>query len=166
MTIVKNGEQLTQHIPLYARRVTQDWVSQSWCCEVWGSDPYPWTDAGFSSAEPPFIYEAHIGMSSEDDRISTYREFADTILPRILEAGYNTIQLMAVMEHPFYGSFGYQVSSFYAASSRYGYPEDLKYLVNKAHELGIRVLLDVVHSHAVSNTLEGINRFEIGRAHV
>ena len=161
MTIVANGDRLTQHIPLYARRAIQDWVTQSWCCEVWEEEePYAWTDKGFASHEPPVIYEAHVGMASEDHRIATYREFADNVLPHIKDYGYNTIQLMAIMEHPFYGSFGYQVSSFYAASSRYGYPEDLKYLVNKAHEMGIRVLLDVVHSHAVGNTLEGINEFD------
>ena len=161
LTIVQNGDRLTQHVPLYARRVTQDWVTQSWCCEVWDEcEPYPWTDAGFSEDGPLLIYEAHVGMSSEDRRIATYREFADTVLPRVSELGYNTVQLMAVMEHPFYGSFGYQVSSFFAASSRFGYPDDLKYLVNRAHETGIRVLLDVVHSHAVGNTLEGINLFD------
>ena len=161
LTIVRNGDQLTQHVPLYARRVTQDWVTQSWCCEVWDDEePYAWTDQDFRCDEAPLIYEAHIGMASEEYRIATYREFADNILPRIQDDGYNTIQLMAIMEHPFYGSFGYQVSSFYAASSRFGYPDDLKYLVNKAHEMGIRVLLDVVHSHAVGNTLEGINLFD------
>ena len=161
LTIVRNGDRLTQHVPLYARRVTQDWVTQSWCCEVWDeTEPYPWTDEGFSSDEPPLIYEAHVGMSSEEHRIATYREFADTVLPRVADLGYNTVQLMAVMEHPFYGSFGYQVSSFFAASSRFGYPDDLKYLVNRAHEMGIRVLLDVVHAHAVGNTLEGINLFD------
>lgn len=161
MTIVKNGDRLTQHIPLYARRVTQDWVTQSWCCEVWDdTDSFPWTDQSFHSDQPPVIYEAHVGMSCEDHRIATYREFADNVLPHIQGDGYNTIQLMAIMEHPFYGSFGYQVSSFYAASSRFGYPEDLKYLVNRAHSMGIRVLLDVVHSHAVGNTLEGINEFD------
>ncbi|MBR3244062.1 MAG: alpha amylase C-terminal domain-containing protein, partial [Parasporobacterium sp.] len=110
--------------------------------------------------EPPIIYEAHVGMASEDYRVASYREFADNILPHIQDGGYNTVQLMAIMEHPYYGSFGYQVSSFFAASSRFGYPDDLKYLINKAHNMGIRVLLDVVHSHAVSNTLEGINRFD------
>ncbi|MBQ7455106.1 MAG: alpha amylase C-terminal domain-containing protein [Clostridia bacterium] len=161
LTIVDNGGRLTQHVPLYARRVTQDWVTQSWCCEVWDDlAPYPWTDADFHNDEPALIYEAHVGMCSEDYRIATYREFADHVLPHVQEAGYNTVQLMAIMEHPFYGSFGYQVSNFYAASSRFGYPEDLKYLVNKAHEMGIRVLLDVVHSHAVGNTLEGINLFD------
>ncbi len=161
LTIVRNGDKLTQHIPIYARRVTQDWVTQSWCCEVWDDEhPYEWTDDGFHCVEAPFIYEAHVGMSSEEHKIASYREFADNILPRILEDGYNTVQLMAIMEHPFYGSFGYQVSSFFAASSRYGYPDDLKYLINKAHSMGIRVLLDVVHSHAVGNTLEGINLFD------
>ncbi|MBR1584435.1 MAG: alpha amylase C-terminal domain-containing protein [Clostridia bacterium] len=161
LTTVRNGDKLTQHIPLFARRVTQDWVHQSWCCEVWDDlTPYAWTDQDFQCDEPPLIYEAHVGMASEDHRIATYREFADHVLPHIQDAGYNTIQLMAIMEHPFYGSFGYQVSSFFAASSRYGYPDDLKYLVNKAHAMGIRVLLDVVHSHAVGNTLEGINLFD------
>jgi len=161
LTIVRNGDRLTQHIPLYARRVTQDWVHRSWCCEVWDdTDAYPWTDDGFCSDEPPLIYEAHVGMSCEEHRIATYREFADNVLPHVQDLGYNTVQLMAVMEHPYYGSFGYQVSSFYAASSRFGYPDDLRYLVNKAHGMGIRVLLDVVHSHAVANTLEGINLFD------
>ena len=161
LTIVDNGGNLTQHIPLYARRVTQDWVTQSWCCEVWDDiEPYPWEDQDFRSFEAPVIYEAHIGMSSEEHKIATYREFADNVLPHIRAGGYNTIQLMGIMEHPLYASFGYQVSSFYAASSRFGYPDDLKYLVNKAHSMGLRVLLDVVHSHAVGNTLEGINLFD------
>lgn len=161
ITIVRNGDHLTQHIPIYARRVTQDWQTGSWCCEVWDDlTPYAWTDGDFKCEEPPLIYEAHVGMCTEDYRIATYRDFADTVLPHVQELGYNTIQLMAIMEHPFYGSFGYQVSSFFAASSRFGMPDDLKYLVNKAHEMGIRVLLDVVHSHAVGNTLEGLNLFD------
>lgn len=160
MTIVDNGGKLTQHIPLYAQRVTQDWVTQSWCCEVWEDDDFVWTDKDFHASDAPFIYEVHIGMSSEEAKIATYREFADNILPHVVDNGYNTVQLMAIMEHPFYGSFGYQVSSFFAPTSRFGYPDELKYLVNKAHNMGIRVLLDVVHSHAVGNTLEGINEFD------
>lgn len=160
VTFVQNGDKITQHIPLFARRVTQDWVTQSWCCEVWDDEKYDWRNDSFSSHEAPLIYEAHVGMSSEFGKIATYREFADNVLPHVLDNGYNTIQLMAVMEHPYYGSFGYQVSSFFAASSRFGYPNDLKYLVDKAHGMGIRVLLDVVHSHAVGNTLEGINLFD------
>ncbi len=160
MTITEKDGELTQHIPVYAKRATQDWVNKSWCCEVMDEEKFEWTDDGFESDEPPIIYEAHVGMSSEKYGISDYRSFADNILPHIKETGYNTVQLMAIMEHPYYGSFGYQVSSFYAASSRFGYPADLKYLINKAHELGLRVLLDVVHSHAVGNTLEGLNMFD------
>ena len=161
MTIVKNGDKLTQHLPLYTRRAVQDQKTFSWCAEVWDDKQvYEWTDSGFYSDEPPLIYEAHVGMSSEEYKVASYREFADNVLPHILSAGYNTVQLMGIMEHPYYGSFGYQVSNFFASSSRYGLPEDLKYLVNKAHRMGIRVLLDLVHSHAVGNTLEGINQFD------
>ncbi len=159
MNRIDNGN--WELLPLYTRRAVQDWQNGSWCCEVWDDlEPYPWTDGDFHCNEKPLIYEAHVGMCTEDSRIATYRDFADQVLPHVKDAGYNTIQLMAIMEHPFYGSFGYQVSNFFAASSRFGYPEDLKYLVNKAHEMGIRVLLDVVHSHAVGNTLEGINLFD------
>ncbi|MBQ6555290.1 MAG: alpha amylase C-terminal domain-containing protein [Firmicutes bacterium] len=161
ITVVENGDRRTQHLPLYTRRAVQDWRNGSWCCEVWDDlEPYAWTDANFKCTEAPLIYETHVGMSSEDYKIATYTEFADNVLPHVKAGGYNTIQLMAVMEHPFYGSFGYQVSNFFAASSRFGTPDELKYLVNKAHEMGIRVLLDVVHSHAVGNTLEGINLFD------
>ena len=159
MTIVKNDGNLSQHIPAYAKRVIQDWQTQSWCCEIW-EDDFKWDDENFEINETPLIYEAHIGMSSEEDKISTYREFADNILDHVKDLGYNTIQLMAIMEHPYYGSFGYQVSNFFAASSRFGYPDELKYLINKAHNMGIRVLLDLVHSHAVGNTLEGLNLFD------
>ena len=160
ITIVRNGDRLTQHLPLYTRRAVQDWANGSWCCEVLDPDPYPWTDADFHSDEAPLIYEAHVGMCTEEYKIATYTEFADTVLPHVKDAGYNIVQLMAIMEHPFYGSFGYQVSNFFACSSRFGQPDELKYLVNKAHSMGIRVLLDVVHSHAVGNTLEGINLFD------
>ena len=160
-TIVDANMQRTEHIPLYARRVVQDKVTITWCAEVvddW--KVFPWTDQEFEGEDSLFIYEAHVGMAQEEGKVGTYREFADYVLPRVKHAGYNTIQLMAIMEHPYYGSFGYQVSNFFAASSWFGKPEDLKYLVNKAHEMGIRVLLDVVHSHAVKNTAEGINMFD------
>ena len=160
-TMVLNGVELTEHMPIYTRRAVQDPDTKMWCCEVWDTlTPYPWTDQDFHMDEAPLIYEAHVGMSAEEGRIATYREFADNVLPRVKRDGYNTVQLMAIMEHPFYGSFGYQVSNFYAPSSRYGLPEDLKYLINKAHEMGIRVLLDVVHSHSVKNTTDGINLFD------
>ena len=160
-TVVRNGDKLTWHIPLYARRVIQDPESYEWICEVWDPiEPYAWTDGDFEADPHLFIYESHVGMATEEYRVGTYREFADNVLPRVKDLGYNTIQLMAIMEHPYYGSFGYQVSNFFAASSRFGYPEELKCLVDKAHSMGIAVLLDVVHSHAVKNTVEGINSFD------
>ena len=161
LTVVRNGDKLSHHIPIYARRVVQDTVSFDWLCEVWDPrEPYPWTDADFRTQRPLYIYEAHVGMATEEYRVGSYREFANQVLPRVLDLGYNAVQLMAIMEHPYYGSFGYQVSNFYAASSRFGYPEALKYLVDKAHSMGIAVLLDLVHSHAVKNTVEGINAFD------
>ncbi len=160
-TVVDTNLTRTEHIPLYARRVVQNKQNITFECEVVDDrKAFPWTDKGFTGEDELYIYEAHIGMAQEEGKVGSYREFADNILPRIHKAGYNTLQLMAIMEHPYYGSFGYQVSSFFAASSWFGKPEDLKYLVNKAHAMGIRVLLDVVHSHAVKNTAEGINMFD------
>ncbi|XP_059634373.1 1,4-alpha-glucan-branching enzyme 1, chloroplastic/amyloplastic-like isoform X2 [Cornus florida] len=112
----------------------------------------------------PRIYEAHVGMSSSEPRINSYREFADNVLPRIQANNYNTVQLMAVMEHSYYASFGYHVTNFFAVSSRSGTPEDLKYLIDKAHSLGLRVLMDVVHSHASSNVTDGLNGFDVGQS--
>lgn len=160
-TIVDANMTRTEHIPLYARRVVQDPKTVTWCAEVTDDRTrFGWTDQEFQGAEQLYIYEAHIGMSKEEGKIATYLEFAKEMLPKIKKMGYNTIQLMAVMEHPYYGSFGYQVSNFFAASSWFGKPDDLKYLVNKAHKLGLRVLLDIVHSHAVKNTAEGIHMFD------
>ena len=160
-TVVDANMTRTEHIPLYARRVVQDPKTITFCCEVVDDrKAFDWTDDGFRGEDSLFIYEAHVGMAQEEGKVGSYREFADLVLPRVQKAGYNTVQLMAIMEHPYYGSFGYQVSNFFAASSWFGKPEDLKYLVNKAHSMGIRVLLDVVHSHAVKNTAEGINMFD------
>lgn len=136
---------------------THDFTAQIWSppqAYVWkhSFDPKPIT--------APFIYETHVGMSGEEPRVHTYREFAEQILPRVQKAGYNTIQLMAVQEHPYYGSFGYHVSSFFAPCSRFGTPEDLKYLIDTAHGMGIAVLLDIVHSHAVKNIAEGLNNLD------
>ena len=160
-TVVDANLTRTEHIPLYARRVVQNKQTITFECEVVDDrKTFPWTDKDFVGEDELYIYEAHVGMAQEEGKVSSYREFADYILPRIHKAGYNTVQLMAIMEHPYYGSFGYQVSNFFAASSWFGKPEELKYLVNKAHAMGIRVLLDVVHSHAVKNTAEGINMFD------
>ncbi|KAL1814970.1 hypothetical protein ACET3Z_017544 [Daucus carota] len=112
----------------------------------------------------PRIYEAHVGMSGSEPRVSSYREFADDVLPRIKKNNYNTVQLMAVMEHSYYGSFGYHVTNFFAVSSRSGTPEDLKYLIDKAHSLGLRVLMDVVHSHASNNVTDGLNGYDVGQS--
>jgi 1,4-alpha-glucan branching enzyme len=124
---------------------------------------FKWEDSKFSSEASytePYIYECHVGMAQENEGLGTYREFADVILPRIKNQGYNTIQVMAIQEHPYYGSFGYHVSSFFAPSSRFGNPDDLRYMVNKAHEIGIAVVMDIVHSHAVKNISEGLNEFD------
>ena len=160
-TVVDANLTRTEHLPLYCRRAVQNKTDHSFEAEVVDDRiVFNWTDEGFVGEDQLYIYEAHVGMAQEEGRVGTYREFADITLEHIKEAGYNTIQLMAIMEHPYYGSFGYQVSNFYAASSWFGKPEDLKYLVNKAHSMGIRVLLDLVHSHAVKNTAEGINMFD------
>ena len=158
--IVKHNGQILRRIPLYATRVVQDENTYLWCAEIEENRPFNWTDKNFKREETPFIYECHIGMAQEEGSVGTYKQFTQNVLPRIKELGYNTIQIMAIMEHPYYGSFGYQVSNFFAASSRYGNSCDLKELINTAHSMGIAVLLDVVHSHAVSNTNEGLNEFD------
>lgn len=158
--VIHEGKEL-RRIPLYATRVVQDPTTYLWCAEIEETyREFPWTDQGFRPEKTPFIYECHIGMAQEEAKVGSYQEFMENVLPRVKELGYNTIQIMAIMEHPYYGSFGYQVSNFFAASSRYGKSEDLKALINRAHELGIAVLLDVVHSHAVKNTNEGLNEFD------
>ncbi|MCR4622202.1 MAG: 1,4-alpha-glucan-branching enzyme [Clostridiales bacterium] len=160
---VTNGSRTFDRIPLYITRVVQDPVDNSFSGQIWHPDtPFEWTDGGYKRRKvaPLTIYEAHIGMATENERIGTYDEFTDNILPRIKKDGYNTVQLMAIMQHPYYASFGYQVTNFFAASSWYGEPEGLKRLINRAHELGMYVLLDIVHSHASANALEGINLFD------
>ncbi len=158
--VVHNGQYL-RRIPTYATRVVQDPVNYNWCAEIEAvNKAFKWTDEAFKTPSTPFIYECHIGMAQDKYDVGTYQEFTELTLPRIKELGYNTIQIMAIMEHPYYGSFGYQVSNFFAAASRYGHSEDLKKLINTAHEMGIAVLLDVVHSHAVKNTNEGLNQFD------
>ena len=149
-------------IPTAATRVIQDSDTHIFNAQVWAPEkPYQWqAETPDLSAEPVLIYEAHAGMALEEGRVGTWREFADHILPKVIDAGYNTLQMMAVQEHPYYGSFGYHVSSFFAPSSRFGTPDDFKYLVDKAHQAGIRVLMDIVHSHSVKNEVEGLSRFD------
>ena len=158
--VIHNG-QLLRRIPLYATRVVQDPNTHLWCAEVEDTfKPYPWKVKRFTPDSVPFIYECHIGMAQEGGYIGSYKEFTQNVLPRIKSLGYNTIQIMAIMEHPYYASFGYQVSNFFAPSSRFGTSNDLKELIDTAHTMGIAVLLDVVHSHAVNNTNEGLNEFD------
>ena len=150
-----------ERIPAYARHVVQDPSTKLFCARVWEPPRgYVWRNAVPPKPETPLIYEAHVGMASEDPRVATYAEFRDNVLPRIKKAGYNTVQLMAVMEHPYYGSFGYHVSSFFAASSRFGSPDDLKSLIDAAHGAGLRVIMDLVHSHAVKNERDGLGLFD------
>ena len=159
--IVLSNGQLLRRIPLYATRVVQDSETYLWCAEIEDTlKDFCWQDENFKIPQTPIIYECHIGMAQDKYGIGSYEEFAENVLPRIKKLGYNTIQIMAVMEHPYYASFGYQVSNFFAASSRYGKSEDLKKLINKAHKMGIAVLLDVVHSHVIKNEGDGPNRFD------
>ena len=158
--VIHDGREL-ERIPLYAQFVVQDQATIQWDAMIHVPEaPFVWTDAGFRPEKTLYIYECHIGMAQEEPKIGTYIEFRDKILPRIKDLGYNTVQIMAVMEHPYYASFGYQVTNLFAASSRFGTPEELKSLIDTAHKMGIAVLLDVVHSHASCNTREGINEFD------
>ncbi len=150
-----------ERIPAYATRVVQDPTTHLFSAQVWDAPAYNWEVNEFKpDVKPLMIYECHIGMAQEREDVGTYAEFRDKILPRIAADGYNAIQIMAIQEHPYYGSFGYHVSSFFAASSRFGTPEDLKSLIDKAHELGIAVIMDIVHSHAVKNEVEGLGRLD------
>ncbi len=149
-------------IPTYARRVVQDPETLIFNAQVWApAAPYRFNADHFRCPEDPlFIYEVHVGMAQEEGKIGSYREFTEKVLPRIVAAGYNALQLMAIQEHPYYGSFGYQVSNFFAASSRFGSPEELKALIDAAHESGLLVIMDLVHSHSVSNEIEGLSLFD------
>lgn len=157
----KGGDR--DRIPLYIRRVVQDPDTHDFSGQIWNPEmPFKWSDGEFrvEASQPPLIYETHIGMAQEKEAVGTYKEFEEITLPRIKDMGYNTIQIMAIMEHPYYASFGYHVSNYFAPSSRFGTPEELKSLINKAHSMGISVLMDMVQSHAVKNVAEGINEFD------
>ena len=150
-------------IPTYIQRVIQESETE-FTGQYWSPpNAYQWKNASpqhDSNTEGLRIYEAHIGMAQADEKVGTFAEFTQNVLPRIVDLGYNTIQLMAIMEHPYYASFGYHVSNFFAVSSRFGTPEDLKELIDTAHGMGLLVIMDVVHSHAVKNINEGLNRFD------
>ena len=150
-----------ERIPAYATRCVQDPDSKVFCAQVWAPEkPYRWRKKRGPKITNPLIYEVHIGMSSEQQKVASFTEFREQVLPRVIETGYNTLQIMALQEHPYYGSFGYQVSNFFALSSRFGTPEEFKALVDAAHKAGIAVIMDVVHSHAVKNEVEGLSRLD------
>ena len=164
---VKHGDLFKMHvywdggmgerIPAWATRVVQDEETKIFSAQVWNPEPYEWKKTKFKANKSPLlIYECHIGMAQDAEKVGTYNEFRENVLPRIKKDGYNCIQIMAIQEHPYYGSFGYHVSSFFAASSRFGTPEDLKALIDQAHKDGIAVIMDIVHSHAVKNEIEGL----------
>jgi len=146
-------------IPSHVRRTYQDENTKQFSARVWEEKPYDWKNPQPTRVDNPLIYEVHIGMSSELKRVASFNEFRINVLPRIAALGYNVIQIMGVQEHPYYGSFGYQVSNFFAVSSRFGTPEDLKSLIDAAHYYGIAVIMDIVHSHSVMNENEGLSNF-------
>ncbi|MCF6170518.1 MAG: alpha amylase C-terminal domain-containing protein [Bacteroidales bacterium] len=160
--LVDSQKGLNYRIPAYITRVVQDEDTKNFSGQLWFPEVFSWKGDTFKikSADDLFIYECHVGMAQEKEGVGTYAEFTENILPRIKTDGYNAIQMMAIQEHPYYGSFGYHVSNFFAASSRFGTPEDLKTLIKTAHQMGIAVILDIVHSHTVKNTVEGINEFD------
>ena len=147
-----------ERIPAWCQRVVQDDQTKIFSAQVWDPEKkHTWHDQGFKiKTDPLLIYECHVGMSQDAEKVGTYTEFKENVLPRVIKDGYNCIQIMAIQEHPYYGSFGYHVSSFFAASSRCGTPEELKDLVDTAHAQGIAVIMDIVHSHAVKNEVEGL----------
>ena len=156
MHVYWNGG-MGERIPAWATRVVQDEETKIFSAQVWNPEPYEWKKKTFKPNKSPLlIYECHIGMSQDAEKVGTYNEFRENVLPRVKADGYNCIQIMAIQEHPYYGSFGYHVSSFFAASSRFGTPEELKALIDQAHKDGITVIMDIVHSHAVKNETEGL----------
>lgn len=150
-----------ERIPAWASRVVQDEETKIFSAQVWAPEvAYEWKNEKFRpNTSPLLIYECHIGMAQDAEKVGTYNEFRENVLPRIAKDGYNCIQIMAIQEHPYYGSFGYHVSSFFAPSSRFGTPEELKELIDTAHGMGIAVIMDIVHSHAVKNENEGLGNF-------
>ena len=150
-----------ERLPSYATRCVQDPVTKIFCAQVWAPEkPYAWKYPSPGKRENPLIYECHIGMASEEEKVASFDDFRRDVLPRVARGGYDVLQIMALQEHPYYGSFGYQVSNFFALSSRFGTPEQFKALVDEAHGMGIAVVMDIVHSHAVDNVAEGLSLFD------
>lgn len=150
-----------ERLPAYVTRAVQDPATKVFSAQVWAPEkPYEWKHRRPGRRPNPFIYECHIGMSSEEEKVATFDDFRREVLPGIKKLGYDTVQIMALQEHPYYGSFGYQVSNFFALSSRFGTPEEFKRLVDEAHAKGLAVVMDIVHSHSVGNDSEGLGHFD------
>ncbi len=149
-----------ERLPAWTQKTWQSAETLDFTAQVWECKEFPWKHKNPTPSSFVKIYEAHPGIATEEEKVGSWREFTNIVLPKIAASGYDTIQLMAVMEHPYYGSFGYHVGSFFAPSSRFGTPEDLKKLVDAAHGLGLRVIMDLVHSHAVKNEVEGISAYD------
>ena len=150
-----------ERLPSYVTRAVQDETTKAFSAQVWDpAEPYAWKHGRAGKRPHPMIYECHIGMSSEEEKVASFEDFRTGVLPRVKELGYDTLQIMALQEHPYYGSFGYQVSNFFALSSRFGTPEEFKRLVDDAHGKGIAVVMDIVHSHSVDNEAEGLSNFD------
>ncbi|HBH49010.1 MAG TPA: 1,4-alpha-glucan-branching enzyme [Bacteroidales bacterium] len=160
MVIHWNGGQ-GERLPTYSRFCIQDDTTKVFDAVVVDDKPYEWKNQSpAKNIKHPLIYEGHVGMATEEEKVGSYSEFTKNVLPRIKDAGYNCVQLMAIQEHPYYGSFGYHVSNYFAVSSRFGTPDELKELIDTAHGMGLMVIMDIVHSHAVKNEVEGLGRFD------
>ncbi len=148
-------------LPSYSIRCIQDDITKIFDAQIWDPGPFQWKASPLKTIpKNPLIYEAHIGMATPEEKVGSFNEFRENVLPRIIKAGYNTLQLMAIQEHPYYGSFGYHVSNFFSVSSRFGTPDELKALIDEAHKNEIAVIMDLVHSHSVKNEVEGLGRFD------
>lgn len=155
MLVQAHGQEFDR-LPAFVTRVMQNDSTKVYDAQFWNPPKFDWGEDAWVANYELFIYECHIGMAQERLGYGTYKEFEDILLPYIKKLGYNALQIMAVAEHPYYGSFGYHVSNFFAPSSKFGTPEELKSLIRRAHQMGITVIMDIVHSHFVSNTNEGI----------
>ncbi|MBE5812567.1 MAG: 1,4-alpha-glucan branching protein GlgB, partial [Clostridiales bacterium] len=139
---------------------------------VYNIDKYTWHDEewvkqrgmGDNTQKPMSIYELHLGswmkpVHNDEESYFNYRELADRVIPYVKEMNYTHIELLPIAEHPFDGSWGYQVCGYYAATSRYGTPEDLMYFIDKCHENGIGVLVDWVPAHFPKDA-HGLAKFD------
>ena len=153
----------------YARRFE---VPPNTASIIWTEGQYAWADTDWMRdraahdgwmQRPMSVYEVHLGswrrVPSDDNRPLTYREMADTLVPYARDLGFTHIELMPVMEHPYAPSWGYQVIGFFAPTSRFGTPDDFRYLVDECHRHGLGVILDWVPGHFPTDE-HGLARFD------